>query len=135
MTDGHRTLLIIDGLVNLLLGILLLLFPWGMARALGLPIPQTHFYASLLGAVLCGIGLALLVDAYGAPRGIRGLGLAGAIVINFCGAGALIVWLIVEPMDIPVRGRILLWTIAVAVVGIGLVELLSKPWKQFRNEG
>ena len=133
--DGHRTLLIVDGLVNLLLGLLLLLFPLGMAQALGVPIPHTHFYASLLGAVLCGIGLALLVDAYGAPRGIRGLGLAGAIVINFCGAGALIVWLMTASMDIPIRGRIVLWTIAVAVVGIGVVELLSKPWKHFGNEG
>ena len=122
-------MLIIDGAVNLLLGGLLLLFPLGIARVLGVPIPQTHFYASLLGAVLCGLGLALFVDAYGAPRGVRGLGLAGAIVINFCGVGALIAWLIAAPMDIPMRGRMLLWAIAVVVTAIGLVELVIKPWK------
>ena len=86
MKKAKKRLLIIDGIVNLLLGVLLLLFPIGLAPILGVPVPNNHFYPSILGAVLFGIGIALLIDAYGHQRGIRGLGITGAIVINFFGA-------------------------------------------------
>ena len=86
MQEAEKKLLIIDGIVNLLLGILLLLFPFGIAPIIGAPVPNNHFYPSILGAVLFGIGIALLIDAYGHQRGIRGLGITGAIVINFFGA-------------------------------------------------
>ena len=124
MKTSDRTLLIIDGLVNLLLGVLLLLFPWGMAALLGLPAPGSNFYPSILGAVLVGIGIALMIDARWASSGIRGLGLAGAIAINFCGAGVLLVWLLFVPPDLPLRGQITLWTIAVGVLAIGVVETI-----------
>jgi hypothetical protein len=44
MKKTFKNLLFIDGIVNLLLGVLLLLFPFGIARILGVPIPDTHFY-------------------------------------------------------------------------------------------
>lgn len=130
MGESTKKLLIIDGIVNLLLGVLLLLFPFGLAQQLGLPIPDTQFYPSLFGAVLFGIGIALLIEAYGTPSGIRGLGLAGAIAINFCGAGVLILWLLLIPLDLPLRGQIILWTIAITVLAIGLWELFNRPWKK-----
>lgn len=115
--------MIADGIVNLLLGVLLLSFPLGMASILGLPIPNSNFYPTILGAVLFGIGIALLIDAYGDKSGLRGLGIAGAIVINFCGAGILIIWLIFSSPNLPVRGNIILWTIAIIVIAIGCMKV------------
>ena len=127
MESKHKTLLVIDGVINLALGVLLLLFPTGIVDLLGLPPTDTNFYAGILGAVLFGIGIALLVERYGESKNIRGLGLGGAIVINFCGAGVLFLWLLFVPFDIPLRGKIILWSIAVGVILVGIIELLSKP--------
>ena len=77
-----------------------------------------------------GLGVALLIDAYGEPRGIRGLGIAGAIVINFCGAGILTVWLVFTSLSLPLRGYIILWAIAIVVLAIGCIELINKTWQQ-----
>jgi len=44
-------------------------------------------------------------------------------VINLCGAGVVVGWLVVAPHAIPSRGEITLWIIAIAVIGIGLIEL------------
>jgi hypothetical protein len=129
MKAKSKALLLIDGIVNLLVGILLLLFPLGMAQLLGVPLPNINFYPTILGAVIFGIGIALLFEAYGEPRGIHGLGLAGAIAINFCAAGVLTIWLIATPLNLPLRGYIILWTIAIAVWAIGFIELISKSWK------
>jgi hypothetical protein len=129
MKAKNKTLLLIDGIVNLLLGILLLLFPLGMAQLLGVPLSNINFYPTILGAVIFGIGIALLLEAYGEPRGIRGLGLAGAIAINFCAAGVLTIWLISTPLNLPLRGYIILWTITIVVLTIGFSELISKSWK------
>lgn len=122
--DKH--LLMIDAVVNLALGILLLLFPAGIGRLLGAPPTDTNFYAGILGAVLFGIGIALLLECYGEPKNIRGLGLDGAIAINFCGAGVLFLWLLCVPFDIPLRGKIILWAIALGVIAIGVVELFAR---------
>lgn len=129
MQEAKKRLLIIDGIVNLLLGILLLLFPLGLAPLLGVPVPNNHFYPTILGAVLFGIGIALLIDAYGNQRGIRGLGIAGAIVINLCGATILILWLVFNSLNLTLRGYVILWTIAIVVLAIGLIELISKTWE------
>ncbi|MDJ0721627.1 MAG: hypothetical protein QNJ04_08345 [Desulfobacterales bacterium] len=130
MNAGHRRLLVIDAAVNLLLGLLLLLFPSGIAAWLGAPTAVSAFYPSILGAVLFGIGLALVLEVKRTGPGPRGLGTAGAICINFCGAGVLAAWLIAAPPAVPLRGQILLWSIAIGVLAIGLVELLSGAWRQ-----
>ena len=129
MNAKSKVLLLMDGIINLLVGVALLLFPLGMAPILGLPLPIINFYPTLLGAVIFGIGLALLLEAYGQPRGIHGLGLGGAIAINFCAAGVLILWLVSTPLNLPLRGYILLWTIAIVVLTLGFIELFSKSWK------
>ena len=129
MRAKNKILLLIDGIVNLFLGMLLLLFPFGIAQLFGVPQPNSNFYPTILGAVVFGIGIALLLEAYGKPHGIHGLGIAGAIAINFCGAGVLTFWLISDPFNLPLRGYIILWTIAIIVLALGLIELLGKLWK------
>jgi hypothetical protein len=129
MKTEHRILLAIDAAVNLLLGGILLCFPAGFVGLLGLPPTNTYFYASILGAVIFGIGVALAAELYGAPHGVRGLGLGGAIAINLCGGGVLAGWLVFVPLHIPIRGFIVLWSVAVLVLGIGLAELVTKSWK------
>jgi hypothetical protein len=122
-------LLLIDGAVNLILGAVLLSFPTGIQKFFGLPRSNTPFYASLLGAVLFGIGLALLMERFGGPAGIRGLGLGGAIAINICGASVLMIWLTMKKLDIPPRGALILWSLAAIVLFIGFAEIFTKGYK------
>lgn len=129
MRNEHRVLLMIDSLVNLIVGALLLFSPLGLLAWLGLPTADSYFYASILGAVIFGIGLSLLLELRGAPRRFRGLGPGGAIAINLSGGGALLVWLVAAPLSIPLRGHIILWSVALVVLIIGIVELATKSWK------
>jgi hypothetical protein len=128
MKAEYKTLLFIDGLVNLLFGFLLLLFPAGVIQTLGLPATNASFYPSLLGGVLFGVGLALFLELAGSGLRFRGLGLGGAILINFFGAAVLIYWLLFGHLGIPARGRIILWGVGIIVFLIGLVELAAKSW-------
>ena len=52
MSDINTKLLVADAVINLLLGVLLLLFPFGIGPALGVPLSESSFYPTLLGAVL-----------------------------------------------------------------------------------
>jgi len=122
MHPTERSLLLVDAIANLLLGSLLLCFPLGVDRLLGLPSSQSSFYPSILGGVILGIGIALLLARAGRP----GLGVDGAIVINLIGAGVLVVWLIARPPLIPTRGMMTLWVVAVVVAGIGVVEIIHR---------
>ncbi len=116
----HRTLLLADAVINLVLGVLLLTYPQSLVEVLGLPAVRSAFFPSVLGGVLIGIGIALLLARRG---GAKGLGLDGAIAINLCGAGVVVGWLLVSPDTIPPRGRWTLWTVAALVICIGLIEL------------
>jgi len=129
MRGTSKMLLIIDSAVNLILGILLLLFPIGIIGFLGLPETNTNFYPGILGAVLFGIGLALLSELVGYSKGFRGLGPGGAILINLAGSMVLICWLLFGSLSIPLKGQIILWTVGVIVFLIGIVELSTKSWK------
>ena len=129
MDRKQKILLIIDGAVNILLGLLLLLFPPGLATLLGLPQTNTTFYPTILGAVIFGIGVALFVEIYGKRKNLNGLGLCGAIAINFIGGGILMLWLLFGQLDIPTRGRIILWSVAVIVLLIGIIESFSISWQ------
>lgn len=126
MDRKHEILLTIDGIINFTLGILLLLFPLGIARWMGVPEAVSSFYPTLLGGVILGIGIALFVERYGQKYHIRGLGLGGAIAINLCGALVLLVWLFINPWELPLRGYLILWMIALGVLCLGVIELLSK---------
>ena len=128
MNRTHEILLTLDGVVNLAIGLLLLLVPAGTAELLGAPRSNLDFYPTILGGVIFGIGIALLVERYGYRQKIRGLGLGGAIAINFCGAFALLMWLLFGSLDLPLRGQILLWVVVLLVFGIGIAEILAKSW-------
>jgi hypothetical protein len=121
----ETVLLTLDGAVNLVLGILLALFPRRVAELLGIPIPISSFYASILGGVLVGIGLALLIQRIKGSSSTTGLGIEGAIAINYCGAGVLVVWLVRGQLGIPGYGYAFLWFVALVVLGIGCFETLS----------
>ncbi len=125
MSPRDRLLLAVDGGVNLLLGVLLFAAPAWLVRALGAPDFGNRFYPSILGGVLFGIGLALVFEARRAASSPVGLGLAGAILINCCGAGVLVVWLIFAPVELALRGRITLWAIAAVVLGIAAAEIAT----------
>jgi hypothetical protein len=129
MEGKHEILLSIDGVINVVLGILLLLFPFGIAELLGVPESNTNFYPTILGGVILGIGIALFVERYGFKYQIRGLGLGGAIAINICGAMVLLIWLLINPFDLPLRGYIILWVIAIGVLLVGVAELIAKSWR------
>lgn len=128
MERKQEILLSLDGTINVILGILLLLFPFGISELLGVPKSNTSFYPTILGGVILGVGIALFVERYGFRHMIRGLGLGGAIVINICGAIVLLIWLLLNPFELPLRGYVILWIITIAVLFIGIVELVAKSW-------
>lgn len=122
-------LLVVDGIVNLFPGVLLVFFPARLMVALDLPKVETTFYVNILGAVLFGIGLALLLERFAGQQGITGLEIGGAIAINLCGAGVLVFWLLFGNLELSLGGAIFLWGIAFVVLGVAMAELLTKSWK------
>ena len=125
---GLSVLLIVDALINLLLGVLLVIFPQGLVSWLGIPATSSHFYPSMLGAIFIGITIALVIGAVGAQsRRASGLGLAGAISINLCGGGALALWLVFGNLDLPARGAAALWVLVAILVGLSVAELVRRP--------
>ena len=120
--------LIIDAVVNFILGILLLLlipFPEQVTQFLGVPKVQQVFYPSIMGAVFIGIGIALLIESFREKtQQLVGLGLGGAIAINLCGGAVLVGWLIFGGLNLPLRGLIFLWGIAFILVVISSIELI-----------
>ncbi len=118
-------LLTLDGVVNLALGILLMWYPAWLASALGLPTESRSFFASILGAVLFGIGIALLIERYRPPLRIAGLGLGGAISINLCGGVVLAAWLLVGLSDLTALGQLVAWALVILLVGLSTLELYT----------
>ena len=117
-------LLFVDAIVNLVLGALLLAFPGSIVEFLGIPDAESAFYPSVLGAILSGIGIALLVTCIRPQAG--GLGLGGAIAINLCGGLALAGWLLLGELALPPRGHIFLWSLAMFLVGISTIEFVAQ---------
>ena len=118
-----KTLLIIDGLINLLLGLLLVWFPRSLVEFLGLPVTINDFYPNILGAVLLGIAIALFIESRTGNG--RGLGLLGAVSINLCAGLVLGAWLLGGDLAIPMRGLAILWFLVVLLVGISAIEFIS----------
>jgi len=38
-------------------------------------------------------------------------------------------WLLIAPFDIPLRGNVILWSIAIIVLIVGFVEIIAKSWR------
>ena len=121
-TRGRARLLFIDGFVNLLLGVALLCFD-PAAGWLGVPASDTTFYPMILGAVLFGIGIALIWEGIRGDGQLVGLGLGGAIAINLSGGLVLTGWLLFGDLSVPLRGQLFLWGLASILVLISLAEL------------
>lgn len=121
----NRTLLLIDSFINLILGILVVIFPNVVVRWMGLPIPATRFYVNLLGSVFIGIALALVWEAHrsnNTPK-LVGLGMVGAAAINICGGVMLAGWLIIGRLTLTLAGSIFLWILVASLVVISASEL------------
>jgi len=129
------SLLTIDAIINLILGVALVFFPIDLAKLLDIPIPESPFYPSILGAVLFGIGLALLVERFRNIFKMNGLGIGGAIAINICGAGVLVIWLLSNSLNITLLGFVVLWIVALVVLGIGVLELIyQSKYKHLKSK-
>lgn len=116
--------LITDSVINLILGILLLAYSPGLVSILGVPPTDNFFYPNILGAVLLGIGIALVIEAFRKRKDkYTGLGLLGAVIINICGGTVLLIWLLSGGLNLPQKGLVFLWTLDVLLLGISLVEL------------
>jgi hypothetical protein len=119
----RNPVLLIDALINLLVGVVLLAFRPSLAEAFWIPQAEQSFYPTILGALLFGIGLALLLECGGRPKGLVGLGLGGAVAINLCVGIALAIWLAKGKLTIPMRGQVILWSLVIIVVVISATEL------------
>jgi hypothetical protein len=120
--SAGKILLVTDACINLLLGALLLCYSRPLAEFLGVPWTAQRLYPNLLGGVLFGIGLALLIEIQPGPNTPRGLGLAGAIAINLSGGLVLTTWLLWGNLDLPLRGKVLLWGMAFVLVVLSSLE-------------
>ena len=123
MRSGHL-LLLIDSIINLVLGSVLLGYSNSIADFLGLPITESHFYPNILGAVLFGIGIGLLIE-WRRKGTFVGIGLGGAIAINIMGGLVLLLWLLFGDLNIPLRGKVILWALDFILLAISTFELLS----------
>jgi hypothetical protein len=125
MHMNRSILLTIDGLINLALGILLIVFPAPLVAFLGIP-AAPRFYPNMLGAVLLGIGIALFLE-----RGLQGwrgsgLGLDGAVAINLCAGLVLAGLLLFADLALPLRGALFLWALVILLVSISSAEIMAK---------
>lgn len=114
--------LMLDAVINYTLGILCILYPF-VAELIGVPIVENSFYPNLLGAILIGIGIALTIECYRKQGGMIGLGLGGAVAINLSGGFVLVLWLIFGDLNIPFKGYLFLWSLAIILVFISLIEI------------
>ena len=123
----RHTLLLFDSFINLVLGILFIIFPIAVASCMGLPIPTMRFYVNILGAVFIGIALALAWEARRSSNNLQqvGLGVVGAAAINLCGGAMLAVWLISGKLSLTLAGSVLLWLLVLLLVGISALELIQ----------
>jgi hypothetical protein len=117
-----QQLLWLEMLLKLVAGLLLTLAPLTTLRILGLPRPDTGFWPRVCGALLLGMAGALFLE--GTSRG-HGLGLAGAIVINLCGAAVLAAQLVLEAGPASRRGRITVWLAVCLLVIVSVVEIAT----------
>jgi hypothetical protein len=118
---SEHLLLLIDAIINLGLGTLLIVFPRPLVTALGVPAAESAFYPSTLGAVLFGIGIALILQL----NRTNGMALEGAVSINLCGGIVLGVWLLFGGLQLPLRGLAFLWGLVVILVSISIIEMLA----------
>jgi len=103
-------------------GVALLAAPRIVIKLLGLPVSDpSAFWPRLLGGVLVGIAGALYIE--GALSGSKGLGLAGAIIVNLAAAAVVAGELVLRRGAPTVRGRYALWALAALLFAVSLAEI------------
>lgn len=132
MKKEDKILLVIDSMVNIVIGIILLCFPLGIGDYLELPKSNNNFFPTILGAIILGIGIALFIEYKYFEKTKRGLGIEGAIIINIIASSALIIFLVFGNLNISLLGSVILWFVGILVFIIGLVEYFRK--KLFKKE-
>lgn len=115
-----QQLLWLETCLKIVPGLLLALVPLTCLRVFGLPRPDTGFWPRLCGALLVGIAGAVFLE--GTSRG-HGLGLAGCIIINLCGATVLAALLVLDRGPTSTRGRVVVWVLVCALVTLSVVEI------------
>lgn len=123
---NRRSILLIDAIINFILAFLLGIFPKEVIGFLGLPVVSNPFYASILGGVFFGIGIALLISRSANNKRSDGLGLRGAMTINLSGGFVLTLWLLFGSLDVPMHGKIIMWTLVVILFVLSAVELFTQ---------
>jgi hypothetical protein len=126
---NFNLILFIDAVINLLLGALLLPASSLIADFIGVPPIGSGFYPSILGAVLFGIGIALLIETFKRDQKLSGLGFYGAIAINLCGGFVLAFWLMFGKLHLPLRGLIFLWILVFLLIIISSIEFIIEKRK------
>jgi hypothetical protein len=124
-----KTLILIDAIINLLLGIILLAYSKPVVELFGLPDTEQFFYPNILGAILFGIGIALVIE-YKRKGRFVGLGLAGAMSINLMGGVVLFLWLVSGNLSLPLQGKIILWALDILLGIVSSLELITSLRKK-----
>lgn len=123
---SRSIVLLIDAIISLVLGVALVASPKPFVDLLGIPSTQAMIYPSILGAVVIGIAIALFIEWRRKPNELVGLGVGGAIAIDLCAALSLAAWLLFGGLNLPVRGRLLFWSIVVVLIAVSGLGLLSR---------
>jgi hypothetical protein len=118
-----KKILLLDAIINLILGVLLLAYSENLSTYLGVPYTSNYFYPNILGAIFIGITIALFIEFFKTTNRAIGLGLHGAIAINLCGGIVLALWLIFGNLNLPIKGQIFLWVLVFLLVGISSIEV------------
>ena len=100
---------------------MLAIAPMSAIKLFGLPLTNTGFWPRLLGAVLIGLAVALFLEAR--VEGSHGLGLAGCVVVNLCGAAMIATLLVTEAGPPSMRGRFLFWLIVLLLLTLSILEM------------
>jgi hypothetical protein len=115
-----QQLLWLETLLKFFPGVMLALAPMTTVRAFGLPRPDSGFWPRMCGALLIGVAGALFLE--GTATG-HGLGLAGVVILNICGAALLAAMLVLERGPTSIRGRTAVWLTVCALVALSIVEI------------
>jgi len=116
-----QQLLWIETLLKFFPGLMLMLAPMATLRVLGLPRSDDGFWPRICGALLIGIAAALFLE--GTSSG-HGLGLAGVVIVNACGAALLTIMLVAERGPSSMRGRGAVWLTICVLVTLGVLEII-----------
>ena len=111
-----------DAGLRIALGALLVLAPRLTLTALGLPKAAETFWPRLLGTMLLALAAGAIVDVRWPGKG--GPSVGGLVAINLSMSFALATGLVIGQLEIPKRGRFLMW---LAAILSALLALTSSP--------